>query len=402
VGEPERLPVRSGHLSDGQLSGAVQGWVAPARLRPSLSPTAPDRPAPLAAILSITFLGSVSGGAFWAGLFFVTAEHYKFSPLRNLVLAGVMGAVYTLAGLGPVLFAGSEAVLWICAILGSAASAVTWPVVESYLAAGRHGRQMRAAIGWFNVTWTPATAVPLLVMPLFARVGLNWSLGLSTLTSAGALLVALFVLPVRPGAHEPEAATAAVGTEYPALARSSSWLLPLSYVIASTLAPVLPHRLAAVGVAWSSPSVVAALWMGARFLTLLLMWRTGFWHGRWGTLASGCAALAAGMALVLMAGRPAPLIAGLLLFGAGMGLTYYAALYYTMAVGHAAVEASGNFEALIGIGYCVGPVVGMLGQGLGAASAGTATVTLTWIVAALASRGALLPYLRARRARRRV
>src|SRR5262249_10013905 len=131
-------------------------------------------------------------------------------------------AVWTAAGLGPVLFAGSEAVLWICAILGSAASAITWPVVESYLAAGRHGARMRAALGWFNVTWTPATAVPLLVLPLFARVGLQWSLGLSMFTSGAALLVALFVLPARPGAHAPEAATAHVGAEYPALARSSS------------------------------------------------------------------------------------------------------------------------------------------------------------------------------------
>ena len=56
-----------------------------------------DRAAPLSALLGITFLGSVSGGAFWSGLFFVTAEHYRFSAVRNLVLASVMGAIYALA-----------------------------------------------------------------------------------------------------------------------------------------------------------------------------------------------------------------------------------------------------------------------------------------------------------------
>jgi hypothetical protein len=44
-----------------------------------------------------------------------------------------------------------------------------------------------------------------------------------------------------------------------------------------------------------------------------------------------------------------------------MGLTYYAALYYALAVGHAEVDAGGNFEALIGLGYCVGPLLGWPG-----------------------------------------
>jgi len=377
-----------------------------------------DRAAPLSALLGITFLGSVSGGAFWSGLFFVTAEHYRFSAVRNLVLASVMGAIYALAarasgGLArrssapravltralalwavaailPVLAPSFEPALWAAALLGSIASAVLWPVVESYVAGGRHGPEMRRAIGWFNVTWTPATAVSLVIMPLVARVGLVWSVGLAIVAT----------LPARPGAHEADAATAAVGPEYPWLARSASWLLPLSYVISATLAPVLPHRLAAVGITGSSPSVVAALWMAARFATLFLMWRAGFWHGRWGTLAAAAAALAAGLAGVLLATTPAVLVTGLLLYGAGMGLTYYAALYYSMTVGHAAVEAGGNFEALIGLGYLVGPMLGLLGHAAkGPGGAGSVTVTLTWLVAALASPGVLRPYLAARKQR---
>jgi hypothetical protein len=388
-----------------------------------------QRPAPLTALLGITFLGSVSGGAFWSGLFFVTAEHYRFSPVRNLVLAGVMGAIYAgaaraagglarrtsapravlsgalatwaAAALLPVLAPRHELALWAAALIGSTASAITWPVVESYVAGGRHGAEMRTAIGWFNVTWTPATAVSLVIMPLVARVGLTWSVGLSAVVNVAALAI-VSTLPPRPGAHEVEAATAAVGREYPWLARSSSWLLPLSYVISSTLAPVLPHRLAAVGITGSSPSVIAALWMAARFATLFLMWRAGFWHGRWGTLAAAATALAAGLAAVLMATTPAVLVTGLLVYGAGMGLTYYAALYYSMTVGHAAVEAGGTFEALIGVGYFVGPLLGILGHAAtGAAGAGSVTVMLTWMVAALASPGVLRPYFAARKQRAR-
>src|SRR5688572_20990662 len=118
-----------------------------------------DRPAPLAAVLAVTFTGSLSGGVFWAAIFFLTARHYGFSPTRNLVLATAMGAVYaigaatagrlvrrlaasssprallmaalacwTIAAAAPLLAPHSEVVLWGGALLGAAASAVTWPI----------------------------------------------------------------------------------------------------------------------------------------------------------------------------------------------------------------------------------------------------------------------------------
>jgi hypothetical protein len=397
---------------------------------------AAERPAPLGAVLAVTFLGSVSGGAFLTGIFFVTAEHYGFSRVRNLVLAVSLGAVYVAAArfIGPLLRAlagrvgprgtlaitlggwglvalaplaarDSAAVLWGAALLGSIGSAGTWPVVESYLGAGRHGAEMRAALGWFNLAWTAATAAPLLLMPLLARADVLWTIAISAVVNGGALL-ALPFLPARPAAHGRAAAAAAIGPEYPFLLRSAAWLLPLSYLMSSTLAPVLPHRLAAVTAgagAGVAPSVVAAVWMVARFLTLFLMWRIGFWHGRWGTLAAAIAALAGGLATVLLAPSLAAVVVGLVLFGTGMGLTYYTALYYSLAVGHAAVDAGGNFEALIGAGYCVGPVLGLLGQaaaGAGlAGTAGSATVAGTWLAAAGVGLLALGPYRAARRGR---
>lgn len=344
--------------------------------------------APLSAVLTVSVLGSVSGGTFWAGLFFVSAGVYHFSAAANLTLATAMGAVYAVAARGagrlargraprqvlsaallvwtaaamlPLLLPGSRAGLWAAALIGSAASATTFPVVESYLTAGRHGAEMRSAIGLFNVTWTPATALPLLVLPLLAHHPAG-SFAVSAATSAVAWLT-IWRLPAHPAAHDAGASAQAVGPTYRALLRVASWLLPLSYVVSATLAPILPHRLAAVG-AGAAASLMAAGWMGTRFLTLALMWRTHFWHGRWGTLAAGAAALVGGLALVLLAHTLPVLMAGLFAYGAGMGIIYYASLYYVMAVGAAAVDAGGNFEALIGVGYCVGPVLGLLAEAL--------------------------------------
>jgi hypothetical protein len=73
-----------------------------------------------------------------------------------------------------------------------------------------------------------------------------------------------------------------------------------------------------------------------------------------------------------------------------------------MAVGHGAVDAGGTFEALIGVGYCVGPLLGIAGHAVaGPTRAGTATVVLTWMLAAIAARGVVRPYLAARQARQR-
>jgi len=387
-----------------------------------------DRPAPLAAVLTVTFAGSLSGGVFWQAIFFLTAGHYRFSPERNLVLAAVMGAVYAIAAAGagilvrrfsasssradlmaalaawtvaavlPLTARHSETVLWPAALLGAAASAVTWPIVESYLSAGRHGAEMRTAIGQFNITWTPATALALLLMPIVSQAGALAPLVLSAAGSAAAF-AATFALSAHPGVHEPEAAQAAVGPEYGFLMRAASWLLPTAYVLCAVMSPLLPHRLASV-TGGSSGGGVAGLWMVARFATLLMMWRTGFWHGRWGTLAAGGGALALGLAVILLAPSLVGLAAGLVIFGVGMGLTYYAAIYYSLAVGHAAVDAGGTFEALIGFGYFAGPLLGLSAQAVATpAHATSVTVALAWLVAAAGSAGALRPYFAARRAR---
>lgn len=344
--------------------------------------------AALSAVLTLTMFGSISSGTFWAGLFFVSAGVYRFSATANLVLATVMGAVYAVAARGagrlargrvprqvlsaalliwtgaslvPLLVPGARAALWVGALIGSAASATTFPIVESYLTAGRHGAEMRSAIGKFNLTWTPATALPLLVLPFLARHPAG-SFAISAAAS-GAAWLAMWRLPAHPAPHDRAAGAQAVGPTYRALLAAASWLLPASYVVSATLAPILPHRLAAVG-AGGAASLVAAAWMGTRFLALAVMWRTHFWHGRWTTLAAGAAALVGGLALVLLARALPVLVAGLFAYGAGMGIIYYASLYYVMAVGAAAVDAGGNFEALIGVGYCLGPLLGLLGEAL--------------------------------------
>ncbi|MHC4827609.1 MAG: hypothetical protein ACYTEY_13715, partial [Planctomycetota bacterium] len=166
-----------------------------------------DRATPLAAVLGLTFLCSLGTGVFWHGVPFIAKHTYDFSQTRNLLLAAAMGGVYTLGAftagrvtrlverwltprgvlaacvttlavvcLGPITV-DREWALWLAAIVGTWVTAIIWPLIESYLTAGRHGAQMRSAIGWFNLTWAPAVAIPLLAMaPILERHG-EWAIG---------------------------------------------------------------------------------------------------------------------------------------------------------------------------------------------------------------------------------
>ncbi|HUK63743.1 MAG TPA: hypothetical protein VLV15_10420, partial [Dongiaceae bacterium] len=216
-----------------------------------------------------------------------------------------------------------------------------------------------------------------------------------------AALALLQRLPRRPVTAEPEHAAAAVGPEYPDLLRAARWLLPQSYVFVATLSPVLPHRLAELGTPIAE-SAVAASWMLARFVTLVLMARLPFWHGRWGALAAAATALMAGVALALVWPSLGGVVVGLVLLGAGMGITYYASLYYALAVGHAAVDAGGGFEALIGLGYMLGPLLGLVGPWLPeVGQEGTGTVVLAWVIGLGGALAVGRHYLSARRRRPR-
>jgi hypothetical protein len=300
----------------------------------------------------------------------------------------------------PFLFDDSEVALWASALGGSVTSALTWPVVQSYMSAGRRGRTLRSAIGWFNVTWTPATAVPLLAMPLFVAFDLRITFAFAALTAFAAAAV-VFTFPLYPVSDNSDDGAAEIGADYGGLARSSGWLLPLGYLMSFALVPILPHRLGEVGVSETWIGAVGAIWMVVRFFVLVCMWRVAFWHGRWGTLLVAAVFLTAGSALVLV-GNSAPLVViGLVVFGAGMALTYYASLYYRMAVGRGAIDAGGNFESLVGLGTFVGPVVGLAGRLAGGTLHGElVTLGLVGVSAVAASALAVRPYRAARSARR--
>jgi MFS family permease len=378
------------------------------------------KPAPLPALMVLSFLCSLGTGSLWTGLPFVAEHDFHFTKSENMWLAVAESAVYAVVALlsggvlkrigavaaprtvlgGILLFTlamclltltGSVAALIATALGVSAASAMMWPIVESYLSSGRHGHQLRSAVGVFNIVWTTATAAGLVLMgPVFAT---DYSrIAIVAIGPVCALaIVCLPWFPASPPPHLEHGLPPAVPPVYRPLRAASRALLPTSYLLIGTIGPMLPYITSGIGIApaWQTP--VSSTWHAVRVLAMLAMWRLAFWHGKWSTLAAGAALMAGGFLLAMSAASVQTLMLALAAFGAGHAVLYYASLYYAMSVGHAEVDAGGQFEALIGVGYISGPIASLAGMSL---AGETGARGLVFLLAAGASMLAAREWLR--------
>ncbi len=381
-------------------------------IEPMATSDSASRPTPLIPVLVLSFLGSFGSGVIYNGIFSLAKWNYDFSEVACFWLGLLYGALYIPAALlvGPVLkrfppgsrFFNHRALIgfimlsvallcslpWLASLLdgppGSARSSwpiwvliagysplsgMLWPLVESYVAGARSGAALRRAVGFFNIAWSSSLAIVLLaVSPLVKEHAV-------LLFSLLAAIHALLVIPLcwftpRPGAHLHDDDHAHPPSYVP-LHRAYQVLLLVAFIALTTLGPSIPTVCRQIGLSPASETSMISIWMFARVSMFILMSLWHGWRGVWLTPILGSALMLASAALVLLATSIAPpdwaqwvLVGGLIGFGVGLGSIYFATLYYTMTVGSAQVEAAGNFEALIGLGYAIGPLLGLLASGI--------------------------------------
>lgn len=361
--------------------------------------------------LLIAAAESMAGGVVAHGIYFLARAAWGFTDTENLLLAAALFVPYVPAALlaGPVgrrvgprralqvanvvmILAGlglasqpPSWAAWLLAPLYNGLAGFCWPIIEGYVAGGRHGPDLHWAVGRFNLTWS-ATLAPALWIVALAGDDLRISFGALVLLHLVIAGVATR-LPDRPSPADHSAG--AVPDLYPRLLRSCRFLLPISYVLMDALSPLLPSAWEKVGVPAAWAAMASSLWMIARFGVFVALVRWSGWRGRPAALLVGSVLLVAGFAGALGALSVPTLVAGLLAFGVGQGTLYYQALYYGMAVGNAEVESGGKHEAVIGLGYLGGPALALAGMFLG--------IPPIHAVGAVASGGVLLglwPWLR--------
>lgn len=404
--------------------------------------SAPIRPvqsrarAALPATLCFTWINSLAASAMTVGIFFVVERAYRFTPTDNLTLGLLMGLCYIPGAVGvgpglrrllerypristrralvfllfalacaaaaPAVFAPSRWIVWPAVGAHLMLSGALWPIVESYLSGGRTGRDLRTSTARFNVCWSSASfAVMWLAAPLLDERPL------SVLAIAGALHVAsclvLPLLPSHPGRHIHEEHEPPPPV-YRQLLIVFRWLLPTGYVLAYCLSPLMPSLVARVGlgnaslkfagVEWAVGAIIASTWLFSRIgsFSLFAFWHG--WHGKWATAFATASIMLLGFAIAVTAPGAGWLVMGLALFGIGLGGVYASALYYALEVGQAEVDAGGAHEALIGLGYTLGPLAGLGGlhaaSALGRpASSPALTLAIIGVIATLAIAGAI-------------
>jgi MFS family permease len=292
-----------------------------------------------------------------------------------------------------------EISVWLFVGLYSMLCGGLWPIVESYMSGGRSPQELPRSIGRFNVTWSSSLVLSMFVLGLIpGRVdeylhpaltrddGLMLTLALMGILH-GVSIVTLLGFTKFPGKAETQIASQHTSHDldprrasYPRLLTIHRAILPMSYAVSYALLPFLPTMTNHLGLSESSGPIFCAIWLFARPIIFLLLDRWTTWHGTKLTAWFGSALIGSGFALcifctLISSGTFAIAMAalGLVAFGAGMAMIYVAALYYGLEVGHAEVDAGGTHEALIGAGYTLGPVCGLLA--VGAASFGWIAAT---------------------------
>jgi MFS family permease len=342
----------------------------------------------LGGVLFLTGLNSMSSGVVVNGIYFLTKHGYGFSELENYSLATAQGVGYAVGALRsshmtarwqqrpalaallvmlgalcalPAIFPGSAVAITAMALVYSPLCGAMWPIVQSFVSAGRAGEELQRALGRFSLTWSGT-----LVLAYWGVAPLCKDGPQTAILLLGCLhWLSLLGLPrtVVGEAGPQPASEAACPPQYVALLAAFRWLLPLSTLLMTTLHPFLPATFTRLLVPAEWHTVLVTGWLLPRAVGFFWLERSQRWRGR-PSLARQCAALLlCGFALSILAPNLWLEALGLLLYGAGMAQVYTGAIYYAQSVGRAAVSAGGRNEALIGAGFALGPVIGLVATG---------------------------------------
>jgi MFS family permease len=348
-------------------------------------------------LVLMTFLESYATIIVERGLYFFTDQQLQFTVVMNLAVALSLGAAYVLGAMVSHRLAepfGERRMIGLC-IVGQLAvhlvmaiwpttlsmfigatligglNGLKWPIVESYVGAGRDQWSMAKAVGRFNLAW--ASAVPLSLAATGPIIAI-WPAGLFYLAAAlnAVSLLLLKTFSPRP-AHMPHDHPArpprAQLDQWRRLLTSSRWSMLASYAMLFVLSPMMPEIFQRLGHPIIAATALAALLDVVRVVTFAVLQRWSGWHGRGWTLILVLVGLPISFLLIVLGQATAWVLLGEVVFGFLAGLTYYAALYYAIVIRNAAVDAGGAHEGLIGLGFFIGPLTGLFGAQLGAAIA---------------------------------
>ena len=353
-------------------------------------------------ILVNVFTASFTSTLLQRGIYFFTHDVLGFSQAQNLWVALLVGITYIGGAtsshklavrfgerntlLGVLLSLAAAHLVLACFPSNSALLVVVfafivmiqgsmWPIFESYMSAGETPQTLGRQLGRYNISWALSVPASLAVAGPLIASGKPASLFVVAAVLNAVVAALCLKFPAHPThldaghADRPDAQKLA---RYRSLLVAARFAMLGSYALMYVIAPLMPEIMKSIGFGVAAAARASSLLDVARLASFIGLFAYSGWHGRTTPVLLAITALPAGFALVLFGSSVSSVVPGELLFGAGAGFLYTAALYYAQVVENASVDAGGAHEALIGMGYAVGPAAGLVGSAL-ASGAGPGT-----------------------------
>jgi hypothetical protein len=379
-----------------------------------------------------TFTTSLAATMLQRGAYFFTHDIRGFSQAQNLWLALFVGVTYiggaynsqrvtvrfgerrtlvsilgALAGLH-VLLAYISSSVFLVGTLAVVAwlQGSMWPIFESYISAGETPADLGRVLSRYNISWALSTAPALFLAGLLITSGFPWLLFVVAAALFSLVLLSCLAFPKAPphfDEEHPARPPSALLEHYRGLLVAARFAMLGSYMMMYVLAPLMPEIMRNVGFGTAAAARAAGVLDIARLASFLGLFVYAGWHGRKTPIFCSILALPIGFGIALFGSSALSVLSGEVLFGAAAGFLYTAALYYAQLVENASVDAGGAHEALIGVGYALGPSAGLVGTALaGGAGPGSAAYVRGMSIATLpliigCSLFALWPLFRAQR-----
>ncbi|HWE02953.1 MAG TPA: MFS transporter [Tepidisphaeraceae bacterium] len=378
--------------------------------RPGVSPTIPRR------LFSVEALASAGTNLLVTAIYFYTTSRFHWGLKQNFLLATGQGFFYIGGALSAhkiaetlkprralsavyifmatlalsALAVRTATALTLILLVYNFAGSVSWPIIESLVSSGVDAHKLSRRIAAYNLVWS---FVSLVMVAVDGSLIEHWPAGVFLIPAAAhAISSALMLKQYRgpalvaadpgdsrghfagdrdtPGDEGPEPELLRVRTLALWLSRVA---LPATYVVIFSLMALMPSLPVMKRLDPASQTLLGSAWMLSRWVTFLILGMGTWWHTRPRLLL-----LAAVVMLFAFFGvtlRPSDIFANAapaldipsmivaqFALGAALGVIYSGSLYFGMALSQGSTEHGGYHEALIGMGFVLGPGVGAIAQ----------------------------------------
>ncbi len=246
------------------------------------------------------------------------------------------------------------------AVLGTAL-AFFWPAIQASLADLAGEGTVTGNLGWFNIAWSSGKSVGFLVGgAILAGVGFG---ALFAAAALAMLAVALLLRAVRVGGGgDASRAGASIHRLLPRNAgrfRIAAWIAnAIAFGVVSVLNLQYPDWLVRIGRSETLFGAYLGLIFASQTATFALLARFSGWQYRAAPLLWGQVPVIAVLLALPHLRAPAAILATAPLVGAGLGITYFASLFYSVAESGSRGRNAGVHEAVLGVGSILVPILG--------------------------------------------